>query len=152
MLVRENCLRAARLQNELAPAKKKADQCEKCFENAKKDPKNDPERLRKLSKPLSRRLEISHWHLSKSFSPPKICTKKNSFFTARLCRGGHAKRTIYHHRGAEILADPAKAMVGMFFSCVFQDLGVYRRLKFIQYRIGVWKCPISLPPDPSSSI
>ena len=27
---------------------------------------------------------------SKSFSPPKICTKKSFFFTARLCRGGHA--------------------------------------------------------------
>ena len=44
---------------------------------------------------LSGRLKLFHRHFStnfKSFSPPKICTRKSSFFTARLCRGGHANR------------------------------------------------------------
>ena len=44
-----------------------------------------------MFKPLSRRLNNSHWHFSKSFSPPKICTNKKNFFTARLCRGYHQK-------------------------------------------------------------
>ena len=45
------------------------------MKNAKKDPKNDPKRVRKNAKPLSRRLNISHQRFSKSFSLPKISTK-----------------------------------------------------------------------------
>ena len=32
-------------------------------------------------------------------------------------RGNWQERTIYHHRGAQTLADPAKAMVDMIFLC-----------------------------------
>ena len=48
------------------------------LKNAKKDPKNDP-------KPPLTPLKMSHRHFSKSFSPPKICSTKKLFFTARLC-------------------------------------------------------------------
>ena len=44
--------------------------------------------------PLSGRLKIVYRHFSKSFSPPKIC-KINYFFTARICRGGHADIWVY---------------------------------------------------------
>ena len=83
-------VRAARMQNETAP-----ETCLNRYEsgliNAKKDTKNDPNRVRKIVKPLSGRLRISHRHFSKILSPPKICTKNMCFFTARLCSGGHAK-------------------------------------------------------------
>ena len=49
------------------------------------------------------------------------------------------KRTIYHHRGSQILANPAKAMVDMI-SCVFQDLGIDRRLgdPELDFALGRW--------------
>ena len=82
-------LRAARLQNEIAPEINLID-TKKGLKNANKDPQNDPKRVRKLLKPLSCRLKISLRHFSKSFSPPIICTKKSVFFTARLCRGSRS--------------------------------------------------------------
>ena len=48
-----------------------------------------------------RPLKNFHRHFStnyKSFWPPKICTKKGFFFTARLCTGGHAKSLLWRSK------------------------------------------------------
>ena len=60
--------------------------------------------------------------------------------TIRLNVYSWKRKTIYHHRGAQILADPAKAMVEICFSCVFQDLGIYRRLgdPELDFALGRW--------------
>ena len=73
-------LRAACLQNETDPERFLNQYENWSLKNAKEDPKNDPKRVSENFLALSGRLKIdSHWHFStnfKSFSPPKICTKK----------------------------------------------------------------------------
>ena len=60
---------------------------EKWLEKREKGSEKRSETCPKNVKPLSRRLKMSHWHFSKSFSPPKICAKQIFFFfSARLCR------------------------------------------------------------------
>ena len=51
-----------------------------------KYPKNDAKRDR-IFKPLSGRLKMFHRHFSKSFSPPKICSKKSNIFSPRGSAG-----------------------------------------------------------------
>ena len=60
------------------------------LKNAKKGSEKPSEMCPKNVEPLSRRLNIAHQHLSKRFSPPKICSKM-LFFTARLCKDSQAK-------------------------------------------------------------
>ena len=86
-------LRAARLQNELAPGKKFESIREKRYEKCEKGSEKRSETCPKSFKPLSRRSKMSHPHFSKSFSPPKICTKIVVFFTAGLCRDSYANNT-----------------------------------------------------------
>ena len=70
-------VRAARLQNEIAP--------ETFFKSTRttvwKTGKKRSETWPKHFKALSRRLKRFHRHFSKSFSPPKICTNKVFSFT-----------------------------------------------------------------------
>ena len=61
------------------------------LKNAKK---RSEKRSETCLKKFSGRLKMFHRHFStnfKSFSQIKTCTKKKYFFTARLCRGSHAK-------------------------------------------------------------
>ena len=60
-----NCLRIKKLYR-----------CEKWYEKREKGSEKQSKTCPKMFKPLSRRLKISHQHFSKSFSSPKICTKK----------------------------------------------------------------------------
>ena len=77
------------MQNEIAP-----ETCLNRYEsgliNAKKDTKNDPNRVRKIVKPLSGRFRILTGTSLKICHRPKFA-QNMCFFTARLCSGGHAK-------------------------------------------------------------
>ena len=72
------CFRAARLQNETAP-ENALKRYEKWFGKREKGCERRSETCPKFFEPLSPRLKMSHWHFSKSFWPPKICTKKVLF-------------------------------------------------------------------------
>ena len=55
----------------------------KWFERREKGAEKRSETCTKKIKALSRRLKVSHRHFSKSVSQPKICTKKDVFFSSR---------------------------------------------------------------------
>ena len=83
-------LRAACLQNEIAP-EKFLNRYEKRFEKHEKGSEKRSETRLKKRLPLSGRLKIFHRHFStnfKSFSPPKIFTKKKVFFHREALQGG----------------------------------------------------------------
>ena len=87
-----NFLGAACLQNETAP-EKLLNRYEKRFEKREKRSEKRSETCLKIVLPLSGRLKIFHQHFStnlKSFSPPKICTKKRSFFFSQRGSAGVA--------------------------------------------------------------
>ena len=77
------------------------------MKNAKKGSEKRSETCPKFLKPLSRRLKIAHRHFSKSFSPPKISTKK-FFFSARLCRASHPKKFWNAENGTPTPTDTNK--------------------------------------------
>ena len=59
------------------------------------------------------------WQLSSTMQLDGTCFDSQGLVDGWVSNGGFPNfwqdRTIYHHRGAEILADPAKAMVDMIF-------------------------------------
>ena len=69
------------------PPQKCLNQSEKWFEKREKESEKRSEMWPNIWKPLSGRLKIFHRHFSKSFSPPKICTKKVFFFILRGSAG-----------------------------------------------------------------
>ena len=79
-------VRAARLQNEIALKKFNLTR-KTVWKTRNKTRKMIRKRDRTLFSPSQGRLKIFDRHFSKSFSSPKICTKK---ITARLCRGSLA--------------------------------------------------------------
>ena len=88
--------RAACLQNEIAP-EKFLNRYEKRFEKREKGSEKRSETRWNIFEPLSGRLKIFHRHFStnfKSFSQPKICTKK-SFFHREALQGGATLRTFH---------------------------------------------------------
>ena len=90
----EGKIRAACLQNEIAP-EKLLNRYEKWFEKREKRSEKRSETRPKNVYPLSGRLKIFHWHFSthfKSFSPPEICTKTKKF-TARLSEVATLRKT-----------------------------------------------------------
>ena len=88
-------VRAARVQNEFAP-ENFLNRYEKRFEKREKgSEKTIRNAIEKFLAPLRPTKNFSPpiFHQSlKVFHRPKFAQKKSFFFTARLCRGGHAKR------------------------------------------------------------
>ena len=108
-------VRAACLQNEIAPEKllnryeKRFEKREICGEKGSE--KLSETHLKKKIRPSQAAYKYftgTFQLILKSFSPPKICTKK-SFFSARLCRGGgHANNSIKIHLHQEIIGKNSK--------------------------------------------
>ena len=83
-------LRAARLQNEIAP-ETFLNWYETLFEKSDTGSENRSETWPKISKPLSRRLEFLTGTFLKVFDRPTVSQKSKKNLPARLCRGRHAK-------------------------------------------------------------
>ena len=79
-------VRAARLQNEIAP-EENGTQYEKWHENHEKGSEERPETSLKCLKPLSCSLEIPHRHFPKNLHHPKWAQK----IAAMICRGRDAR-------------------------------------------------------------
>ena len=74
---------------------KMLDSMRKWYKNAKKDPKHDPKRLRKIQKPLSCCLNSLTGTFLKIGHHPKICTKFN-FCTATIGMGDQAEKHVFN--------------------------------------------------------
>ena len=82
-------IRAARVQNETAP-EKLLNRYEKRFEKREKGSEKTMRKAFEKVLALSGRLKIFHRHFStnfKSFSPPKVCTKKKVIFHRGALQG-----------------------------------------------------------------
>ena len=86
------------------PRKRKNHRYEKWLEKRETGSKKRSETSLIEYKPLSRRLKISQWHLSKSFSPPKICTER-SFLSPR---GSAGLATLIIGSGQEVCFCPSR--------------------------------------------
>ena len=98
-------VRAACLQNETAP-EKLLNRYEKWFEKREKgsEKRSETRPKQKNNEPLSGHLKIFHRHSStnfKSFSPPKICTKKK----IASPRGSAGVATLSHSDQSKLSGD-----------------------------------------------